>query len=75
MGITTQTMLVVLRMASVSWCYKDGIMPQNTLTERQFKYRVVDLPSPLELLSYSITHMSASVGVFFEYRDYKCHIE
>lgn len=33
------------------------------------------MPSVLEVFSYSFTHFSASVGIFFEYRDYICWIK
>lgn len=75
LGITTITMLLVLRLMSLSWCYKDGAADPSTLTERQKRIRLVQLPSMFEVMSYTFTHLAACIAIFFEFTDYRNFIE
>lgn len=34
LGITTMSMLLVLRLSSLSWCYRDGAMKDDQLTDK-----------------------------------------
>lgn len=70
LGITTVTLLIVLRLQSMSKCYDDGARPESDLNERQIKYRIVKLPAIYEVISFTFTHITASIGVFYEFKDY-----
>ena len=75
-GITAVTLLLVLRLTSVAWCYRDSMTDPAMLSDRQKKMATTrGLPSVLEFTSYVFTHQSACLAIFFEYTDYIHFIE
>ena len=75
MDISTYTMLLICKLNALSWCYRDGGENPKDLTEDQRVRKVDQMPSPLELLSYTFYANACAVGVFFEFSDYKRFIE
>ena len=53
MGITTFTMLQVLKLQALGYNYKDGSTDPEKLTPYQKDKRVIVLPSVLEIYSYT----------------------
>jgi lysophospholipid acyltransferase 1/2 len=75
MDITTQTMLLVARMSSLGFCFKDGALKDEDLLKEQIERKIVKLPSLLEILSYSYFCCGCLIGPFFEYNHYIEFIE
>lgn len=73
--ITLNTMLLTLRLQALAFCYRDGCQPKEALTERQELMKIVKLPNPFEMMSYTFYCQQYALGVFFEYRDFKAWIE
>ncbi len=71
MDITTYTMILTAKLSALAFCYKDGGEPTDKLLPEQKENRVLDLPNPLELLSYVFFCSACICGPFFEYSDYK----
>ena len=51
--ITTNTMLLTLRLQALAFSYNDAIKPKDQLTERQKQYSVEHLPSLIEMMSFT----------------------
>jgi len=75
MEITTFTMILVIRMISLSFCYKDGGEKVSDLLPEQVNKRIVEIPSVLEFLSYTYFCCTCLCGPFYDYMDYKRFIE
>ena len=75
LNVRTYTMLLVCKLSSLGFCYKDGGEDQSKLTPDQKARMVVELPTPLEVLSYTFFCQTCALGVFFEFSDYKRFIE
>ena len=75
LDISTFTMCHVCKMSALAFCYKDGGEKEENLTKEQIKFAVKDLPSLLELCSYTWYVSNCTLGVFFEFSDYKRFIE
>ena len=75
MDITTQTMLLVARLSSLGFCYRDGALKDEELTKEQVERKIVKLPSILEMFSYSYFCCGCLCGPFFEYNHYIAFIE
>lgn len=74
--VSTFTMLQVVRFWSLAYCFKDGDpMVQSHLDEYQTTHKVVERPSFLEVMSYTFFCGGASIGVFFEFSDYRSFIK
>ena len=73
--ITTNTMLLTLRMQAMAWSYYDGGLKRDALTERQVRMKIDQLPNLVEFLSYTFYCQQYALGVFFEYRDFISWIE
>mmetsp|Transcript_39240 Transcript_39240/g.37652 ORF Transcript_39240/g.37652 Transcript_39240/m.37652 type:complete len:359 (+) Transcript_39240:283-1359(+) len=72
--ITRPSMFITLRLISVGFCYKDGDLDfkkaEEELSEREKYHRIVETPSLLEFMAYSLTSAGALIGPYFEYRDF-----
>lgn len=68
-------MLLTLRLQALSLCYYDGGLEESKLTERQRRFQVKELPSVLEMLSFTFYASQCSLGVFVEYRDFMAWIK
>ena len=75
MDITTYTMILTAKLSAVSYCYKDGGEKDEVLFPEQKERKVVNMPSPIEMLSYSFYSGACMCGPFFEYSDYINFIE
>jgi len=75
LDISTYTMLLVCKLQSLAFCYRDGGYPERYLTPEQHKWRVDKLPTVLEMASYTFFCSACALGVFFEFSDYKRFIE
>ena len=75
MEITSYTMLLVCKLSSLAYCYKDGGTDSAKLNQDQRDRIVTSLPTPLELASYVWYSQASALGVFFEFSDYKRWIE
>ena len=73
--ITTNTMLLTLRLQALGFAYSDGAKDPALLTERQKTQAVRHLPTLLEVFSFSFFVQQCALGVFFEFRDFKCWAE
>lgn len=73
--VSTYTMLLVCKLNALSWCYHDGALHPSELTQDQIVRKVNDLPSVLEMVSYTWFSQTSGLGVFFEFSDYKRFIE
>lgn len=51
--ITTNTMLLTLRLQALAWNYFDGSQKREDLTDRQDRMKIEQLPNPIEFLSYT----------------------
>ena len=69
--ITTNTMLLTLRLIALAFSYQDGGKKPEHLTDRQKLMAVKELPTPLEMASYTFFVQQCALGVFFEFRDLK----
>lgn len=67
-------MQLVLRLASLSMCYRDGAsdikVPEKELFKHQLHHRITGGVNLIEILSYSFTCCGCIVGPFIEYKDY-----
>lgn len=70
MDITTYTMMLTTKLSALSFAYSDGTRNEIELTKEQKERKIVEMPSVLELLSYSYFCCGCLVGPFFEYSDY-----
>jgi lysophospholipid acyltransferase len=68
-------MMLTPKITSVAWCYRDGAMEKEKLSEDQFNRRIVEFPSLFKYLSYIYFYPTALVGPAFEYNDYVDFIE
>ena len=68
-------MYLVLRLISVTFCYKDGGMDKTKLTQDQKDRMQVEKPSVLEMFSYAFFCQGCLIGPFLEFSDYKRFIE
>ena len=75
MDITTYSMILVSKLSSLAFCYKDGGEKDENLLPEQIERKVIKIPNVLELLSYVYFPCSAICGPFFEFSDYKLFIE
>lgn len=73
--VSTYTMLLVCKLSSLAFCYRDGGYHERYLTPDQHKWRVNELPSVLEMASYTFYCCGCALGIFFEFSDYKRFIE
>ena len=73
--ITTNTMLLTLRLQAMAFSYYDGGQPVDKLTARQQRMKIDQLPTLMEMASYTFYLPQCALGVFFEYRDFKCWAE
>lgn len=62
-------------MSGLAFCYKDGGQDFKSLNKDQQERVVKNLPSILEMASYTYYISNSALGVFFEYSDYKKFIE
>jgi hypothetical protein len=64
----------MLRLSSLSFCYKDGSLEieraQKQLGSYQLKYKIEDLPSIIEVFSYTCTICGSMAGPFIEFKEY-----
>jgi len=75
MDITTFTMLLTAKLSALGFCYKDGGEKDENLLKEQIERKVVNVPNPLEMMSY-VFYCGASIcGPFYEYSDYINYIE
>lgn len=75
MDITTYTMILTTKLSALSFCYKDGELKNEDLLKEQVERKVLELPTPLEMLSY-VFYCGANIcGPFFEFSDYINYIE
>lgn len=75
MDITTQTMLLVTRLSSLGFCYRDGALPDDKLIKEQIERKLVNLPSVMQIFSYSYFCCGCLCGPFFEFSHYIDFIE
>ena len=75
MTISTYTMLLVCKLSALSFSFKDGAQHPGDLTDDQVPRAVRELPSVLEMFSYTFYANACALGVFFEFADYKRFIE
>jgi len=68
--ISTFTMLQVCKLSAMSFCYKDGGEPEASLSKDQKDRMIKEMPSVLELCSYTWYVSNCALGVFFEFSDY-----
>ncbi len=69
--VTTNTMLLTLRLIALAFSYQDGGQDPKTLSDRQKHLMVKELPTVLEMMSYTFFVQQCALGVFFEFRDFK----
>ena len=69
------TMMQVLKLYALACNYADGGTNPALLSDYQKDKMAVQLPSILEMYSYTWYCNTAALGVFFEYADYKRFIE
>lgn len=75
LDISTFTMLQVCKLSALAFCYKDGSMKEEDLIPEQRQRQVKELPSIIEMCSYTWYVQNCALGVFFEFSDYKNYIE
>ena len=75
LDITTFTMILMCKLSSVSFCYKDGAEKQENLIPDQIERKVEKMPTPLEMMSYCFFCGGSICGPFYEYTDYINFIE
>jgi len=75
MDITTYTMILTAKLSALAFCYKDGGEKEENLMKEQIERRVINIPSPLEMMSYVFFCGACICGPFFEYSDYINYIE
>ena len=59
----------------MAFSYYDGGQPREALTDRQDKMKIEQLPTLVEMISYTFYCQQYALGVFFEYRDFIAWIE
>lgn len=75
MDISTFTMLHVCKLSALGYCYHDGAKAEDFLRPGQKERMVKDLPTVLEMAGYTWFVPQCTLGVFFEFSDYKNFIE
>jgi len=70
-NISFALMIDVCKFTSFAWCYRDGFMPTESLSEDQNYRKIPKLPSVLEYYSYIYFFPSALTGPFFDFRDFE----
>lgn len=75
MDITGFTMVLVTRLSGLAFCYKDGGLKDDDLRVEEQERKVVNMPTVLEMLSYTYFCCSCIVGPYYEYVDYINFIE
>ena len=75
MDVTTYTMMLTAKLSSVAFCYRDGGKKDEELLPEEREKKIVQIPSVMEMLSYSYFCCGCLVGPFFEYKDYINFIE
>lgn len=63
-------MVLTLKVISCAINYNDGMLKEDTLREAQKKYRLINLPSPIEYIGYCLCCGSHFAGPVFEMKDY-----
>jgi MBOAT, membrane-bound O-acyltransferase family len=78
--ILKQCMFVVMRLTSMSICYKDGGQKdlQKIVGDKRPKsldyYKITTPPTLLEMFSYAFSSSGCVLGPFFEFNDYRAFI-
>ena len=54
----------------MSFCYKDGGEPQDSLSKDQKERQIKEMPTLFEMCSYTWYVSNCALGVFFEFSDY-----
>ena len=75
LGIKSYTMVLVTKVWSLGWAYKDGGMPKEKLSNDQIERRVEKMPTMLEYFSYVFFVGGCIMGPFIEFSDFKNWIE
>lgn len=75
LGIKSYTMILVTKVWSLGWAYKDGGIPKEKLSNDQIERRVEKMPSILEYFSYVFFVGGCIMGPFIEFSDFKNWIE
>ena len=75
MDISTYTMVLTAKLSALSFCYGDGGKDDKVLLPEQRVRKIVNMPSILEMISYTYFFSGCITGPFFEYSDYIRFIE
>ncbi|XP_061364210.1 lysophospholipid acyltransferase 1-like [Gastrolobium bilobum] len=67
---TGALMVLTLKVISCSINYNDGLLKKDDLREAQKKYRLINLPSPIEYIGYCLCCGSHFAGPVYEMKDY-----
>ena len=69
--VSTFTMLQVVRFWALSFSYRDGDPKCSYKIDEYAKnHAIKELPTFIEIMSYTFFCCGASIGVFFEFSDY-----
>eukprot|EP00347_Sterkiella_histriomuscorum_P004431 403360484 len=74
----TQCMVLVLKVTSVGFAYRDGMYQkgyEEELFPHQIQARIMTIPSLMEFFSYCYSCCGCLLGPYFEYKDYINMIE
>lgn len=68
-------MIMVAKYNSFAWCYRDGAMPESSLTQDQNYRKIENLPGWLEFFSYSYFFIGGSIiSPYFDFKDFELFI-
>jgi len=68
-------MMLTPKITSVAWCYRDGGLDKEKLSQDQYNRRIVEFPGLFKYMSYVYFYPAALVGPAFEYNDFIDFIE